>query len=334
MNGSKPIVSVIIPAYNVERFLPEAIESLLSQTLQDWELIISDDCSTDRTFEIAMEYARRDSRIKVIRSARQSGGPFIPRRDAMEVASSDLIAPFDADDKVDTDYLSVLVDTMQRNKADVIFPRLYRWDGEKEYHPIDVQASAMERRLVGKEMVRLTLDGWKVHCGGGVIKKGLYRKCYDELEGVDVIPFIDEYLSRLILIKAGSVFFTEVPYYYRSHPSSVTHSSYVKKLGYRINPRLIRLMEIYYGKDSEEYLLAQRQNFYGVFEAFRVMNRPDYPKHHYREDKEVIKECMGAIDRDAIEGKVNRKYYLLSTLPYSLCKRCIKYIDRLLSLFK
>lgn len=62
----KPIFSVVMPAYNAERYVGEAIESVLAQTLPSWELLVVDDCSTDRTLEVCQSY--RDSRIRVFPS--------------------------------------------------------------------------------------------------------------------------------------------------------------------------------------------------------------------------------------------------------------------------
>jgi glycosyltransferase involved in cell wall biosynthesis len=63
--SSDPLVSIVIPAYNVERYLPDAIDSVLAQTYQNWQLIVVNNCSTDRTLKIACEYSARDARIRV-----------------------------------------------------------------------------------------------------------------------------------------------------------------------------------------------------------------------------------------------------------------------------
>ena len=325
-----PSVSVIIPAYNVERYLPDAIQSVLSQTMQDWELVIADDCSSDRTLEIAKEFAERDQRIKVIRTDRQSGGPFIPRKKAVEAATSDLIAPFDADDRIAPDYLESLMEILCRNNVDAVFPVLHRWDGKDGFEVPEVTPQLMEKKIAGIKAVRYTLDGWHVHCGGGVIKKALYQKGFADLEDEEIIPFIDEMLSRIMLYYAGSVYFSYVPYLYRENPSSVTHSPIIKKLGFAVNPLIIEFIKNVYGKDSDEYRLAHRQNFHGIFDAMRIMNRRVYPKTaYYEEDKKIIRKCILAMDRNVIKSTVSWKYYTLSCLPYGLWKKALKYLDRI-----
>lgn len=92
---SEPLVSVIMPAYNAENYIDTAIRSILNQTLTDWELLIVDDASTDRTYEIARSY--RDCRVKVIRNE-VNKGPGFSRNTAMLIARGKYIAVLDADD--------------------------------------------------------------------------------------------------------------------------------------------------------------------------------------------------------------------------------------------
>ena len=94
-----PKVSVVMPVYNGEEYLAQAIDSILTQTFADFEFLIIDDCSTDGTASILAEYARRDSRIKILRQAqnlgvagalnvgcRQAQGEYIARMDADDVS--------------------------------------------------------------------------------------------------------------------------------------------------------------------------------------------------------------------------------------------------------
>jgi glycosyltransferase involved in cell wall biosynthesis len=101
-----PRVSVIMAAYNEERFLAEAVESVLAQTFADFELIITDDGSTDATPALAASYAERDpERIRVIRAERNQGKPFALNR-ALAIRRGELIAWLDGDDVMLPDKLA------------------------------------------------------------------------------------------------------------------------------------------------------------------------------------------------------------------------------------
>ena len=83
---SDDLVSIIMPAYNAEKYIEEAIESVLKQTYRNWELIITDDKSTDDTPKILDEYIRKDARIKVI-YLKNNSGTAIARNTSIENAS-------------------------------------------------------------------------------------------------------------------------------------------------------------------------------------------------------------------------------------------------------
>ncbi|MCP3995497.1 MAG: glycosyltransferase [bacterium] len=97
MTNSTPALTVAMPAYNAERYIGRAIESILDQTLTDLELIIVDDCSDDRTWEIIEEYVARDPRVRAHRS-RENSGAAASINKAISMARAPVIAGMDADD--------------------------------------------------------------------------------------------------------------------------------------------------------------------------------------------------------------------------------------------
>ncbi|HEX6229835.1 MAG TPA: glycosyltransferase [Solirubrobacterales bacterium] len=115
MTGRAPAVSVVVPAYNAEAFLAEAIESVLAQTLADLELVIVDDGSTDRTAEIVAEYARRDRQVVFERQANQGQAAAANR--GVALARAPLIARLDADDLAMPDRLKRQHDFFAANPA-------------------------------------------------------------------------------------------------------------------------------------------------------------------------------------------------------------------------
>lgn len=92
-----PVVSVVMPVYNGERFLAEAVESILSQTFADFEFIIVDDGSVDGTEEILAKYARQDRRVRLVRLA-TNGGVTVALNQGISLSRGTLIARMDADD--------------------------------------------------------------------------------------------------------------------------------------------------------------------------------------------------------------------------------------------
>ena len=91
------LISIIMPVYNVEHFVSEAIDSILEQTYRNIEFIIVDDCSTDGTFEICQKYAKKDSRIKLFKNEKNSKIEYSLNR-ALENCTGKYIARMDGDD--------------------------------------------------------------------------------------------------------------------------------------------------------------------------------------------------------------------------------------------
>ena len=94
----QPLITIIIPLYNAEKYITETIESVINQTYQNWEMLIVDDCSTDGCRTIVKGFGNKDNRIKLIESKLNFGGPARPRNVGLDNAKGEYIAFLDADD--------------------------------------------------------------------------------------------------------------------------------------------------------------------------------------------------------------------------------------------
>lgn len=112
-----PKVSVIIPAYNVEKYLERCLMSLIKQTLLEIEIIVIDDGSTDKTLEIAREFEKLDARIKVLSQTNQKQGA--ARNRGLEVAKGEFIGFVDADDWVDLDYFEKMYNAATKHNVNI-----------------------------------------------------------------------------------------------------------------------------------------------------------------------------------------------------------------------
>lgn len=93
-------LSIIIPAYNVEEYIGACIDSILSQSYENYEVIVIDDGSSDRTVEIVREYSKKDTRVKLLQQ--KNSGPLMARNIGIECASGDYILFMDSDDMYKT----------------------------------------------------------------------------------------------------------------------------------------------------------------------------------------------------------------------------------------
>ena len=120
MNENQPLVSVIMPVYNCERFLTEAIESVISQSYQNWELLIVDDGSKDKSVPIIESYVEKDSRIRLYKNESGEHGPGIARNYGMEHISGKYTYFIDSDDWIEKDLLQDTVTLAEKTNADIV----------------------------------------------------------------------------------------------------------------------------------------------------------------------------------------------------------------------
>ena len=120
------VVSIITPLYNGEKYVAKTIESVLSQTYKDWEMIIVNDGSKDNSEQIAKEYAAKDSRIKVF--LQPNGGSASARNNGIQRAEGRYICLLDADDLWDSNFLESQLNLMREKNAQLVYSSYRRID--------------------------------------------------------------------------------------------------------------------------------------------------------------------------------------------------------------
>lgn len=114
-----PIVTIIMPAYNVENYISPSIESVLRQNFKDWELIIINDGSTDQTKNIAESYAKKDPRVKVINQI--NSGVSAARNAGLNHVGGEYVSFLDADDQYDPQYIELMLNALLSSNTEVAF---------------------------------------------------------------------------------------------------------------------------------------------------------------------------------------------------------------------
>ena len=130
-----PLVSVVIPMFNSAKFIPQTLESLLYQTLKNFEVVIVDDCSTDNSIEVVESFSQRfGRRLKLVRLSKNTGTPGLPRNIGIQIARGKYIAFLDSDDLFTKTALEELSTLAEKFQADVV--RLQNnfdlWHGQKK----------------------------------------------------------------------------------------------------------------------------------------------------------------------------------------------------------
>lgn len=327
-----PTITWIVPAYNAEPFLRQALDSIFAQTVSDWEIIIIDDGSTDATPQIAAEYAARDSRVRVLSTEAPSGGAFTPRKTGILNAKGKWVAPLDADDFVGPNYLENLLARMRQTGADAVYPTMY--DSSSGYkNPISsISPDLLQEGMEGKKAVRHTLMGWSIHCNGGLVPSSTYLEAFGEFPDEADCPAdttADELLTRYILYALPKVASASEKYYYRQHPGQQQKFVSCKRFNPLIHLKhLVIFIRERYGVRSEEHLLAQETAFYATFSAMRDMLKPGCSGDVRRYARKQISSLREEISTEDIKCRVDPYYLAVYKLPERVRPRALQIADR------
>jgi glycosyltransferase involved in cell wall biosynthesis len=208
------LVSVLMTAYNRERFIAQAIESVLASTYTTFELIIVDDFSIDETFEIAKKYEQKDTRVKVYRN-KTNLGQFKNRNTAASFGKGEYIKYFDSDDVMNANLLEITMQAMQAfPKASVgIECRWSKIPAEKLPVIFTSREAYVNHFFKGNDFL---------HYGpsSSIIRKTLFDECngYDETVGI----LADTLLMLQLAAKSPVVAFKPDLFYWRRHEGQVT----------------------------------------------------------------------------------------------------------------
>jgi glycosyltransferase involved in cell wall biosynthesis len=223
-----PKISVIVPIYNVEAYLPRCIDSILSQTYRNIEVILVDDGSPDNSGKICDRYAGEDDRIKVIH--RENGGLSAARNSGIDCATGEYLAFVDSDDYVKEDFIEFLYELMCKADADIsacgaltVFS-----DGSTENPSTDTGTHIMDSREALERMCYN--DSFYVTTWDKLYKRSLF----DTVRFPEGKLFEDTGTTYLLVDRADTIITCGEPkYYYFRTPNSITTSQFTeKKLDY------------------------------------------------------------------------------------------------------
>ena len=138
MSKCTPVVSIIVPAYNAGSLIGLTIDSVIAQSFFNWELIVVNDCSTDNTANVVDEYAKRDSRIKLIKLEENMGAPAGPRNYGVRLAEGQFVAFLDADDIWHPEKLVTQLKLLEQLRCDLVCSSVLNFydDTNIQFRPI------------------------------------------------------------------------------------------------------------------------------------------------------------------------------------------------------
>ncbi len=227
----EPLVSVIIPVYNVEKYLDTCVHSVVSQTYSNLEIVLVDDGSTDSSSEKCDMWVAKDARIKVVHKENQ--GLNYARRDGLATSTGDWVSFVDSDDIIHQDAIADMLEAALETRTDIVAARNQKFVNEEDITPKQKQQS--EGTLIvknKKELMRYVLVKSPDENVFMVItcSKLFRRTIIDSIDwnlsnsraNEDELEAIQYYTIQ----KRGVAVLKKTLYYYRNNPTSITNKQY------------------------------------------------------------------------------------------------------------
>lgn len=209
------LISVIIPAYNVEKYLRECLDSVVNQTYKNLEIICVNDGSTDSTPDILREYESKDDRIKVI--DQENKGLSGARNTGLRHCKGDYVYFIDSDDYIEADAMEKLHDISEEKSLDCVIFKLINFDDdtnekfETEYYNMDFLKESVEDKVFSHRDISEDIFRVAVSIPGKFFKRDLIK----DMEFVEGIIFEDNPFFVEVLFKAEKLYFLDEYLYNR-----------------------------------------------------------------------------------------------------------------------
>lgn len=303
-----PLISVIVPIYNVEQYLDRCVESIVNQTYQNLEIILVNDGSTDSSGKKCDEWEKKDNRIVVIH--KENGGLSDARNIGLKMAKGEFIGFIDSDDLINKRMYQELLNLIIQKDADIAECKWVTF--EEDFELANIEINSKELILYSTEEALLEL----IHQRN--IKQTVVNKLYRKRIITVSFPVgkinEDEYWTYRIIGNAAKVIFlNSVLYYYFQRSDSIMHTSYsLKRLDgvYALKERLIYVKDRFpniYTNACLSYLWACFYNYQVICRNSELDPDCNYRKKLHSEYNDFF--STKAIDLQPLKQKIWMKCF-------------------------
>lgn len=312
----KPLISIVIPIYNVEKYLKACIDSVINQTYSQLDIILVDDGSKDNSGNMCDEYKNKDSRIRVIH--KENGGLSDARNKGIDIALGKYITFIDSDDYVAKDYVEFLYKLIMENSADISGCYYFKFVEEQ-----DQNMEESEKKTYIFDGIEATIDLWyQKH-----ITNSAWGKLYKSILFRDIRYPVGKLYEDLgttykLLYKAKNVVWSsEKKYFYRQRVNSIMNKKFAEDNMDRIEMSE-ELMSFVDKKRNDMYKAAVSRLFISNIQVLRELPLHDYKYANIiNKIKLNIKQYRKVVLFDKESKKITRLIAFVSYGPISVVQR-------------
>ena len=295
-----PKVSILVPIYNVEKYLRQCLDSLISQSLKDIEIICINDGSTDSSTDIINEYAKNDSRFKII--TKKNSGYGDSMNQGIDMASGEFIGIVESDDWADADMFESLYNIAVKYKVDVVKSNFYFYSGigntNKIFHLVS---------RVDSEKIINPLETNSVFFAQAAIWTGLYKKSFLNQNHIRFLPtpgasYQDTGFNFKVWASAKKAYLTNEAYL---HYRIDNDNSSVKSKG-----KIFAVVD----EITDMYKFAKKTNYFEKLKPILFQRKYEiYMRNYGRLSRDAAKEFISHVNKE-LQFDKNKKLYDTSLL--------------------
>lgn len=303
-------ISVIVPVYNTQDYLKECIDSVLNQSLTDFELICIDDGSTDGSLEILKDY-ENDPKVHII--SQENKGLGVARNVGLNIAQGDYVLFLDSDDYLKSDVLEKLYNEADENNLDLILFKIINFNAKtrkqfnSEYFDMKFLRDIVKDEIFSWVQVKDRIFDISVTATSKLFKRDLIS----DISFPEGLIFEDNLFFIKVIFKAKRVYFYDDYFYYRRiRPDSITNSYYSDFSDcIIIYDKIIEFMKSIGKYDEFDFLIFDKQCF-DLFLRFKLLSE-EYKDDYFDKLKVNFTNYKGELEENGVFDKCSERSLLI-----------------------
>ena len=318
------LVSVIVPIYKVESYLPRCIESIINQTYKNLEIFLVDDGSPDNCGRIADEYAHKDLRIKVLH--KENGGLSDARNYALDFITGEYVTFIDSDDTVDPKYIEILVDLISKSNTNVSMVGYQIFDDNMSISvydggPFEKVIYSQEKALQKALKVQLMQSAW-----GKLYKRQIFK----DLRFPKGMLYEDLAIFYDVIDMSNGIAYIDLPLYkYYLRSDSIMRQPFKIQQMDEVEIIDTVMAKLEYERSDLHYLINARKIYSYFLVLSRILSAND--KDKYLKQKNELKNKIKSCKKGLLWKRNVKLSWKIRLLSFNLGDKCFYTVDRVIN---
>lgn len=318
-------ISIIVPVYQVEKYIAQCIQSIQDQTFTNFELILINDGSKDRSGEICDYYANDDKRIKVIHT--KNSGAAAARNKGLDIASGEYIVFVDGDDYIDPNMLQRLYDQIKESSYDLVvcnFLNLHT-DSKKDFHLSMKEEIVTGREVLAHRKNQKNFGVWTI-----VWNKIYKKEIFNHLRFLPGRYFEDEFFSDQLYLKCGQIcVIPDILCYHRVLETSTMNTQKIRNYLDLLEALKIRIKIYEEQKLPIDEIYKLLIYLLEPYTNCRKANFQGQDKKRYQDIRKFIRRTAKKLQKSELSLLKKSSLIMISVFPTTTYRMAMKFRDRL-----